>query len=206
MLLMGDEIRRTQRGNNNAYCQDNELSWFNWDHLEKEEEFFRFTRELIGLNLSSRFMQELRFWSCFNDEKNTIITWHGTRLGQPDWADHSHSLAFHLQKPGYGLQLFAIINAYWEPLTFELPQLSEKMYRNWFRLLDTALPSPEDVVEPAKAPPIDGFSYQAESRSVVLALAIAEEMGPRIFRDSKYLATYDPTTHSFKLKPKTGES
>jgi isoamylase len=58
MLLMGDEVRRTQRGNNNAYCQDNELSWFDWSALEREKDLFEYVKKIIRFNLSTPYFQE----------------------------------------------------------------------------------------------------------------------------------------------------
>ncbi len=141
MLSMGDEARRTQRGNNNAYCQDNEISWFDWDNLERHAGLLRFVRELIRLNRGHAVFQEEQFWTL-----GRRITWHGVRLRQPDWSDHSHSLAFSLDDADSGAHFYVMLNAYWEPLEFELPPPGEG--ESWRRVVDTALPPPDDFCDP----------------------------------------------------------
>ena len=121
MLLMGDEIRRTQGGNNNAYCQDNEISWFNWDKVEEESELLDFVRNLIKFNLSTPFFQESFYWIAEQHLNPSDVFLHGVQLGKVDWADHSHAIAFSLHNPAYDRRLHMMINAYWEPLEFELP-------------------------------------------------------------------------------------
>ena len=114
MFLMGDELRRTQLGNNNAYCQDNKLSWFDWKRVKREKNLFHFVRQLIRLNLEIGYFNESSFWSTETDGTNTKITWHGIKLGSPDWSDDSHSLAFTLTNPEYPHALHVMINAFWQ--------------------------------------------------------------------------------------------
>jgi isoamylase len=187
MLLMGDEIRRTQNGNNNAYCQDNGISWFDWSRIEEEQELFRFVRELISLNISSLYLQEILYWQTHIHNQHTVLTWHGTKLDQPDWGDQSHSIAYSLENPHYSTQLHVMVNAYWEPLTFDLPPLPRKMLPTWFRIVDTYLPYPEDVKEPGKAPKVKSFEYEVQPRSVVVLMALSRKLGDRVFRDSHLL-------------------
>ena len=170
MLLMGDEARRTQRGNNNAYCQDNDISWFDWTLVEKHADLIRFVRMLCDfrqrrdvISAGDVTLQDLI--------DNAEMTWHGVRLNQPDWGEHSHSIALTLQTiRGSGL-VHAMFNAYWEPLTFELPPSPNG--QRWRRCIDTALPSPDDIRRWPEAPAVDGEMYSLQSRSVaVLALAL----------------------------------
>ncbi|MFZ6026347.1 MAG: glycogen debranching protein GlgX [Chloroflexota bacterium] len=143
MLLMGDEVRRSQQGNNNAYCQNNPLSWFDWDDIARHDGLLRFTRCLLHFYHTHSIFHAERFWSDIHEPE---VIWHGTRLDQPDWSPESHSLAYELV---YGLQqerLFVVLNAYWQPLHFELPSLPPG--RHWMRLVDTALPSPDDFCVP----------------------------------------------------------
>jgi isoamylase len=98
--------------------------------------------------------------------------WHGVRLGQPDWADHSHSLAFEATLRGEGLHVYLILNAYWEPLAFELPPAGA-----WRRWIDTALDSPQDIVPWEAAPMIAGPTYKAAPRSVVVLLELVRDAG-----------------------------
>ncbi len=94
MVLMGDEARHTQKGNNNAYCQDNEISWFDWGSVEKHEDIHRFLKLLISRRLlrDVEAERERKSLAQFLFEANK--TWHGVKIGQPDWSPSSHSLAF----------------------------------------------------------------------------------------------------------------
>jgi glycogen operon protein len=145
MILMGDEVRRTQRGNNNAYCQDNELSWFDWDLLARHPDVLRFTRELIRFRRRHETLQVERFWTLPEMLDEARLQWHGVRLGEPDWGDDSHSLAGSLRNPNSGELLHGIFNAHREPLTFELPAAVAGAEAKWRRILDTALASPDDI-------------------------------------------------------------
>jgi hypothetical protein len=111
-------------------------------------------------------------------------------VGRPDWGENSHSIAFNLYHPNYGTQIHVIVNAYEAPLTFELPPLPKNMFPDWFRLVDTFLPSPEDIKEPGKAPEVEGFQYTAQSHSVVVLLALSRKLGQRVFRDSRLMLQY----------------
>jgi glycogen operon protein len=92
-------------------------------------------------------------------------TWHGVKLDQPDWGDDSHCLAFGGEYPREGLYLHVMLNAYWEPLDFELPKPKRGTWRRW---IDTSLDSPEEIVPWETAPPVTGSCYRVEPRSVVL--------------------------------------
>ena len=168
MLLMGDEVRRTQKGNNNGYCQDNALSWFDWSAVEREADLLRFVRSLIHFTQSHAIFRDERYWHV-EDEDTTRLQWHGTRLGRPDWGDDSHALAYTLQHPRNNEQIHMIFNAFWEPQTFALPSLTGG--RRWTTIVDTALGSPDDFREPAAALPVPGGKYRLAPRSAVLLLA-----------------------------------
>jgi len=156
MFLMGDEVRRTQGGNNNAYSQDNEISWFDWSQVDTHGDLLRFVRSLLHFRQNSRLYRDRRYWF---EPEGTDIIWHGVRLGQPDWGENSHSLAFELTHSDVQEHLFIVLNAYWEPLEFELPRLQEG--RRWARLIDT---------EPAEALPHDTRSCLAQARSAVVLI------------------------------------
>ena len=173
MLQMGDEVRRTQSGNNNAYCQDNETSWFDWDKLTHNADLLHFVTCLIRFNLKCEIFQEERFWTASQGDEGPNITWHGVRLGQPDWAAHSHSLAFELKHPGACEHMHVILNAYREPLSFELPPLTDKEY--WVRLIDTSLQSPNDFTEVDIAPAVTEKRYPTEGHSVVVLIALKNQ-------------------------------
>jgi len=163
MLLMGDEVRRTQKGNNNAYCHDNEISWFNWDDLQENEAMLRFTKKLIQFYHKHHLFHAEMYWTLPGGPE---IFWHGVKLEQPDWGQNSHSLAFELIHPECGEHLYIMINAYWEPLKFELPGLSAG--KIWLRVIDTFLPSPQDFSVPSVPLSNRKRIYKVHSRSVVL--------------------------------------
>lgn len=167
MLLMGDEIRRTQSGNNNAYCQDNEINWFNWDLVKKESEILSFVKKLIQFNLSTEFFQEEYYWNAPDHLGSSTFILHGTKLGQPDWSHQSRSLAFSLKNSNYDKYLHVMINAFWEPLSFELPKNG---VRNWRQIIDTSLPHPKDIFTEKKAPKYSKNNYLVQDRSVVVLL------------------------------------
>ncbi len=166
MILMGDEMRRTQRGNNNAYCQDNEINWLDWRLLERHGDIHRFVRKMIRLRLSLDVFQQERGQSLNQFLQSSRIDWHGIKLYQPDWSDHSHSLAFTVQ--GRDLLFHIIFNAYREPLEFELPPLPGEPPAAWRRIIDTCRESPDDIGDMSRAPAVDGQTYCVQAHSVVL--------------------------------------
>jgi glycogen operon protein len=97
MILMGDEVRRTQQGNNNAYCQNNELGWFDWSLIDKHADIHNFVKHLIHVRLQLDVSQAEYSMSLNQLLNKSLITWHGVKLNQPDWSRHSHSVAFTVQ-------------------------------------------------------------------------------------------------------------
>jgi isoamylase len=179
MILMGDEVRRTQRGNNNAYCHDDETSWLDWALVEKHPDVLRFVRLLNARRILRDVEHERARTSLNKWIRDARQSWHGVKLGEPDWSDVSHSLALYAELPNEGQDVYLIINAYWEPLDFELPVLSGG--RLWHRWVDTSRESPEDIVPWNTAPCVSCKEYRAESRSVVVLFAEAEPaMNPTI--------------------------
>jgi glycogen operon protein len=175
MILMGDEARRSQSGNNNAYCQDNEISWFDWTLVEKHAEVHRFVTLLNRRRLLRDIEHERRRVTLNQLLRQASKAWHGVKLGQPDWSDHSRSLAFEAVLRREGLRIYLILNAFWEPLEFELPPIGHGATGPWRRWLDTALESPQDIVPWQTAPEWSGDTYRAAARSVVMLFA---EIGP----------------------------
>jgi glycogen operon protein len=165
MLLMGDECRRTQRGNNNAYCHDNEISWLDWALLGKHADVLRFVKLLCAQRGLRTVKHEHARISLHTVLQNAKMAWHGIKLNQPDWGEGSHSLALGGELHDEGLLLHLILNAYWEPLEFELPQLETGTWRRW---IDTSLESPDDIAVWDEAPPVVDSAYRAADRSVVL--------------------------------------
>ncbi len=170
MILMGDEVRRTQLGNNNAWCQDGELSWLDWGLVRRHADVHRFVRRLVRLR-SSRQPGPRRTGTLSEFLRDGRIEWHGVRLGEPDWSDASHSIAATVQAPGGPALAHVIVNAWREPLSFELPRVEE----GWRLLVDTFLPSPDDIRNWEEAPVLQVGSYLANPFSVVFIAALAPE-------------------------------
>jgi isoamylase len=171
MILMGDEVRHTQHGNNNAYCQDNETSWFDWTLLAKHADVHRFLTLLIARRLQRDIEHERLRVSLNQLIQEANKAWHGVKLNQPDWSAGSHSLAFTAEIRRQKLRIHLILNAYWEPLDFELPSAPEGEGKPWRRWIDTALESPHDIVPWQEAVPIANQTYRAAARSVVVLFA-----------------------------------
>jgi glycogen operon protein len=182
MLHMGDEVRRTQGGNNNAYCQDNETSWFDWKLVERHADIHRFVRLLI----TARLMWHTS-WRYANLTLNQIlrqarVEWHGVRLGQPDWGHDSHSIAFTAWSRSGGIVLHFMINAYSEHLIFELPPPPGLPGSCWRRWLDTSYASPDDIVPWDEAPLLQGTTYELPPYSLTALLnsdELLEDNSPR---------------------------
>jgi isoamylase len=172
MLLMGDEVRRTQHGNNNAYCQDDETSWFDWTLLSKQAELHRFVT-LLNARRALRDVEYERHRVALSQViRRAGITWHGVRLHEPDWRPFSHSVAFTAKVPPEGMAFHVILSAYGEPLSFELPPAPDGAAHRWRRWIDTSLDSPQDIVDWEQAPSVEGTSYRAEPRSVVVLFTV----------------------------------
>ncbi len=169
MMTMGDEIRRTQMGNNNAYCQNNKLSWFDWDGLKKHNHLLEFVKKLIRFNVSHEVFQETEFWTnSTTNTKTTHLSWHGVKLGEPDWLPVSHSIAYTLEHEPSNEQFHIMINAFWEPLTFELPALPfEEGYR-WHQCINTNKDWPEDIYDLKDTPAVDEDRFEVAARSIVV--------------------------------------
>src|SRR3984885_1688524 len=166
MLLMGDEVRRTQLGNNNAYCQNNEESWFDWNLCEKHADLHRFVRLLIQLRLRFAASPRGNFFSLAEFIERAKIQWHGVQLWAPDLSANSHSLAAtaYIENEG-GFHL--MINAYWESLCFSLPAVPDGC-GPWRRLIDTFQDAPSDFLEQAEVETQHPTTYTVQSRSIVL--------------------------------------
>jgi isoamylase len=171
MFLMGDEVRRTQHGNNNAYCQDNEANWFDWSLPVKHAGAHRFVKLLIARRLLRDPGPESQRMSLIQLLREGIKGWHGVKLNQPDWSDHSHSVALSAELPKEDLLVHFIFNAYWEPLDFELPRIGAGKQDSWRRWIDTFQEAPEDIVAWQEAPTIPDGTYRAGPRSVIVLWA-----------------------------------
>jgi glycogen operon protein len=168
MLLMGDELCRTQLGNNNAYCQNNEISWFDWSLCQTNADVLRFVRQMIHLRL--HFDEKEKSGQTTLDDylSKSRIEWHGIEIGKPDWGGSSHSLALSLHNLAGTQVRYIAINAYWEPLQFALPHVADDANGGWLRFIDTSLPTPNDIAEGTKGSRLGGPSYRVNPRSIIM--------------------------------------
>ncbi len=188
MLLAGDEILRSQKGNNNTWCQDNEIGWIKWQTGARAGEMLRFTRELTSFRTRHRSLMRRHFLTgrpcrpngkeCRAQDRDSggscstgmpDITWHGKELGRPEWDDpKSRILGFTLAGVEKGEEhIHAIINMDPErDFEAKLPQLPGQGH--WYRAVDTSLEPPDDIVRPEKQPVVDGFSYLVPARTIVV--------------------------------------
>jgi glycogen operon protein len=169
MLWAGDEVFRTQGGNNNAYCQDNAVSWFDWALPDRHAGFHRFTRELIAFRKRHRCLTVNRFFTGAPVSARPLadITWHGRRLDDVPWHDGSARL---LRYTLAGLafdepDLHVILNMDDAPLDADLPAIEG---RHWHVAIDTSRPSPEDIVEPTQQVRVPTERYRVAPRSSVV--------------------------------------
>ncbi len=169
MLLMGDEMRRTQGGNNNAYCHDDSSNWLDWSLLEKHADIHRFVTLLLARRTFRPTGHEEQRLSLVELIDRGEKAWHGVKLNQPDWSDTSHAFAFGAVLKQHQLVFHMILNGYWDALEFELP--ARPAPQPWRRWIDTSLPSPNDITDWRIAPPVAGSTYVAGPRSVVMLYA-----------------------------------
>ncbi len=163
MILMGDELGRTQHGNNNGYCLDGEAAWVDWLPLAgRAAGLHGFVRGLIALRKA-------------RGGAPSGIEWHGVRLGEPDWSDSSHSLAATMQFRKKTMMLHWLLNAWWQPLAFQVPA-PQAGYGPWRRAVDTARESPQDICLGAAAPAVGSASISVEPRSCIVL--VADALGP----------------------------
>jgi isoamylase len=167
MFVAGDEIRRTQRGNNNPYCQDNEINWFDWTLVSKNSDLLRFCRSMIRFRKMHAAIRRDQFFNgSVNERGLKDVSWHGTKLNNPGWDDPAaRALAMTLAGFGGDPDLHVMFNMFWDSLDFELPVVPG---RRWCVAIDTAQASPHDIADPGSEPDVLGNMYRVEARSVVV--------------------------------------
>jgi glycogen operon protein len=177
MLLGGDEFLRTQRGNNNAYCQDNHLSWFDWDRAAANEDMVTFVRKAIALTRRCTILQRRKFLlgQDLDSDRVSDITWYGPDLGRPAWDDPElRTLCYQLEgseEPSDlgDYRLFLILNADHRVQDVRLPPLAAP--QRWRRVLDTSLEPGQEWCDPGSEVPIEPADhYLANPRSVVVLI------------------------------------
>jgi isoamylase len=167
MLLMGDEVRRSQRGNNNAYCLDGETTWFDWSAVERHAEIHRFVRQLVTFR-TARTLPLERYDKTLNELIALHpVEWHGVTLGEPDWRDTSHSLAATIHLETDGVVLHLMINAFWEALAFAIPPLKQS-HISWRCCVNTFRDSPYDNCAWEEAVAVQAETFTVGPRSIVV--------------------------------------
>jgi glycogen operon protein len=180
MLLGGDEMLRTQRGNNNAYCQDNDLSWFDWARLNTQRSFYDFVKKAIAFTRHYPVLQRRTFFTGRDDsgDLRPDIKWYDLNVEEPRWHEPElRTVAYQLDgaeaESGAGSYLvFVILNAHWDAALVRVPEPGAD--RHWYRVVDTSLPPGDDFRsrgEEALLEPQD--RYHANPRSTVVLLATA---------------------------------
>ncbi len=167
MISMGDEVGRSQGGNNNTWCQNSTLGWMIWDKKNCDENLKRFVKKLIFIR--SKFPQFFNPCTFLNDQESSKenelwIQWHGIELNKPDWGSWSHTISYSINLGNKGSLVWIGLNAYNESMKFNLP----KPLSSWSKILDTAVL--EDTNFPKKAYP-DQENIQIENRSLVLMIS-----------------------------------
>jgi glycogen operon protein len=179
MLLAGDEFLRTQRGNNNAWCQDNEISWVDWHLAEENADFRRFVKGMISLRRRHPVLRRRGFFRGPGPgaDHRPDIVWHGVEPGYPDFSRMSRTLAFALDgtqhdhtvaKPD--CDFYVACNAWREPVSFRIPL--SPTGRRWRRIVDTSLDSPLDFIDGFERPPV-AFAelYQVAAHSMIVLIS-----------------------------------
>jgi glycogen operon protein len=179
MILGGDEIGRTQGGNNNAYCQDNEISWYDWSFLKKNHDLFRFVREIIAFRLRHHGFMRPEFYTGRDGSYNAIpdITWFDEDGNIVDWDKIGYCMAMRMDGSKADIladkddnDFFIMFNGGNKKIAFSVcDPLGSK---GWFRAVDTALPSPEDILLPGTEKPLDiPDCYVVRERSMVILIS-----------------------------------
>jgi isoamylase len=178
MLLSGDEFRRTQKGNNNAYCQDNEISWIDWTFRETNAEVFRFTKKIIEFRKAHVILRRKRFFKGFTEPyfSSSDLSWHGIDPNNPDWSPSSRIIAA-LIAGEYGriesgksdADIYIAFNSSSINRKITIPEAPSG--RLWKRVIDTALPAPHDIVDDNSAVALESNRYYLKRQSVVVLIA-----------------------------------
>jgi isoamylase len=178
MLLMGDEVRRTQYGNNNAYCLDDETAWFDWSAVGRHADLHRFVCQLIAYRRARTLPVERLDMTLNELIARHPVEWHGVALRKPDWRDTSHSLAATVHFKSDGVVLHLMINAFWKTLAFAIPPLDEN-HVSWRCCVDTFRDSPRDICAWTEAEAVQGEAFIVQPRSTVVLITKVNDAGTR---------------------------
>ncbi len=175
MILMGDEVGRTQNGNNNTYCHDNELNWLDWSLAEKHAGLLEFVKQCIAFRQAHPVLRNAGHYrnADYVGSGYADITWHGVKAWNADWGEYSRTIAFMLcgkHAKGGTVEdnmMYMAINMYWEGLPFEIPALPERM--RWHCFANTGAPHPSDICAPGTEPVLEDQQHIfLAGRSIVI--------------------------------------
>lgn len=180
MLLAGDEFRRTQRGNNNAYCQDNDISWTDWDLLEKHSEISEFTKNIIRFRMEHPLLRKKSHFTgeASNGFSMPDITWHGCEINNPDWGEDSHVVACVINGDYARLvnggsdcdnDIYIAFNASLYNRLFEIPPAPSGA--KWNIAIDTSKSPPYDIAPAGIIIPLEGNRYYVRSKSTLVMIS-----------------------------------
>jgi glycogen operon protein len=179
MILGGDEIARTQGGNNNAYCQDNEISWYDWSLLKKNRGLFRFVKEMIAFRLRHHGFMRPEFYTGRDGAYNAIpdIMWFDEDGQTPVWDKLGACLALRMDGSKAEIladkddnDFFIMFNSSLDPVVFRVVKAPAK--KVWVRAVDTSLNSPEDILLPGHEKPLTAQNrYEVKARSVAILIS-----------------------------------
>ena len=179
MLLAGDEVRRTQQGNNNAYCQDNAISWFDWRLVKKNESLLRFCQAMIAFRRSEPTTRRTNFLTGLPARPGGLpdVNWFGVDGGPINWSDGRNSMVCilgaaprreTLDPPNHHLML--LLHAGASPQKFVIPKVARSY--SWWMFVDTGAASPKDVYRDLDGPPPSlDWMVELEGRSLVCYVA-----------------------------------
>lgn len=168
MILMGDEFCRTQKGNNNPYCQDNEISWVDWSRKEQFSDIYDYFCKIIHFRKKHR---NFRYNKFLSEKSSPHITWHGVETDLPDWSYHSRTIAFMINGDLKGDQdIYVAINGHDDSLVFQLPT---NVPGKWCRVVDTGKEFPSDFLE--KPLEEKGEEYKVKALSIAIFVCILPE-------------------------------
>jgi glycogen operon protein len=169
LLLAGDEVYRTQHGNNNTYCQDNETSWFDWQLVQEHADLLRFVKGMIALRHQYPALRRQSFFGGFMDRHGIRdIEWHSNHLLEPHWDDpNARILAFTITDNRTAFHI--MLNMDFVDQCFDIPAVEPKA--SWKKIIDTAQPSPQDIIDGAQAPSVDASQQLVEKHSIVVLLS-----------------------------------
>ncbi|MDR1288581.1 MAG: glycogen debranching protein GlgX [Treponema sp.] len=185
MILGGDETGRTQQGNNNAYCQDNEISWYDWSLVKKNAGLFRFVKEIIAFRLRHHGFMRPEFYTGRDGNYNAIpdISWYNEEGEAPTWDKPGYCLALRMDGSKADIladrddnDFFIMFNAALDPADFKIAEAPER--KIWVRAVDTSLPSPEDILEPGHEKRLKQTGvYRLMARSMAILISKDDSRG-----------------------------